>query len=1056
MTKNYIPTQYNIRNWGRIGHDTILKPSSKGNIVLSGQNASGKTSTMTSIYPLLIAGNLQSSRLFNSFANMSATATNKVSHRNRNDERTLSSSILNGTGERALHNANGQLITDRIAFASATLDNDTDAITFGVTVQIKDRKLPSNGRRWFIYRHETGTVPDIVSYNDANDTMLSLNDFTEVNIAKFGNTFNVFDTDSAYRKSLAFELYGIDPQNADSFLTTYAYRMQLIGSGSLISDKIKLDDLKNNLRQASPAIKKDTIRNVISSFIDEIKESNELSLIDKLISDLKDINDVTISAQFLSLIKTYYSKIESKEKKLEKINSEKIDVLSKINDINTDIEQYAIQKETAYDELAAKRATQQQLQTQINSKKMLLAELSLLNEKQAQFTSSTIKAEKLSKELAKLSDKRDALSQEIESLKLDVSINDKLVNTLVSNILPDMPDLSLKEKESVIKHDLKIFNKIEKKNVELMNADNNLSTLSKLLDKIINILSAFALIPGMKSSIEKIKSEFNSVTNNESASRSKINDEIKELNKSLQTDNLSETDLEKIQEQVNDVSEKLQNLTELKNAYESAVNKLENIDASAKSVSENIADLPKLNDVSEDIIKKQSEIDGINIPVEDIDQQVAIAEKVFNEISFKLNDLNHDSDLKTQESEKLSKIIDQLTVELSHEIDSFKNTDVASYQKFDSTFDETLIDSLRDVDFTPSGLSQNEFGHKLSKKIIAIHKSFAAHKDSAIEDLMKFSSKLINTVSEFSAPSSDDTPNIDGRIAMFLENAQSISIDASSQDTIDKLIEIQNELINVFEMNKQFKYDNNHAVSEFVTELSDKHNAFNELLDNAENIMSDDTSKNVIRINMTHKINNTLMSDDMKTLIRSGNSVQEQTRLVKSMIDPFMSEYANSLDELSQDEQFLADIADKFDYRKWVDIEFLIANANSDNFDIVTQNTLNSGSGGEKTYIIMIPLFTMLTLHLAGAKKESIPKLALFDELAHVLDDINTTALLSIIDRFGLSFFATTPASKENNLARGGVPLSIYFVTPGNGSKMNNYTKIFEYKNGKNTKSINL
>lgn len=1056
MTKNYIPTQYTIRNWGRIGHNTILKPSSKGNIVLSGQNASGKTSTMTTIYPLLIAGNLQSSRLFNSFANMSATATNKVAHRNRNDERTLSSSILNGTGERALHNTNGQLITDRIAFASATLDNDTDAITFGVTVQIKDRKLPSNGRRWFIYRHKTGVVPDIVSYNDTDNTMLSLNDFTEANIAKFGNTFNVFDTDSAYRKSLAFELYGVDPQNADSFLTTYAYRMQLIGSGSLISDKIKLDDLKNNLRQASPAIKKETIQNVISSFIDEIKESNELSLINKLIADLKDINDVTISAQFLSLLKTYYSRIESKKKKLEKVNSEKIAVLSKINDINTDIEQYAIQKDTAYEELTAKRATQQQLQTQLNSKKMLLAELSLLNEKQGQFTSSNIKSEKLSKELAKLSDKKNTLSQEIESLKVDVSINNELVNTLTSNILPDMPALSLKEKESVVKHDLKIFNKIEKKHVELTNANNNLSTLSKLLDKIISILSAFALIPGMKSSIEKIKSEFSYVTNNESESRNKISDEINKLTESLQTNNLSETDLVKIQETINDVTDKSQSLTELKNAYKSAINKLENIDASIKSVSEDIADLPKLQDLSDDIIKKQSEIDVIDIPIEDIDQQVDIAEKVFNAISFKLNDLNHDSDLKTQESEKLSKIIDQLTSELSHEIDSFKNTDVTSYQKFDSTFDETLIDSLQDVDFLPSGLSQNEFGQKLSKKIIAIHKLFASHKDSAIEDLMRFSSKLINTVSEFSAPSAEDTPNIDGRIAMFLENAQPISIDTTPQDTINKLIEIQNELTNVFEMNKQFKYDNNHAVSEFVTELSNKHNSFNELLDNAENIMSDDTSKNVIRINMSHKINDTLMPDNMKTIIQSGTSVQEQTRLVKAIIDPFISEYDNSLDELSEDEQFLSDIADKFDYRKWIDIEFLIANANSDNFDIVTQNTLNSGSGGEKTYIIMIPLLTMLTLHLSSAKKESIPKLALFDELAHVLDDINTTALLSIIDRFGLSFFATTPASKENNLARGGVPLSIYFVSPGNGSKMNNYTKIFEYKNGKNTKSINL
>lgn len=1048
MANNYIPTQYTIRNWGRIGRNTVLKPSPKGIIVLSGDNASGKTSTMTTIYPLLIAGNLRSSKLFNSFTDMTSKTSNKVTHRTNNNERTLWSSILNGTGANALHNKNGELITDRIAFASATLDNQKDAITFGVTVQIRDRKLPSNGQRWFIYRHQTNTVPDIVSYDNTDENMLSLNDFTKVNQEKFGDTFKVFDTDAAYRRALAYELYGIPAESADTFLTTYANHMQLIGSGSLIGSNIKLDDLKNNLRKASPEINPETISRVVESFTSEIKESRRLETLATLINDLSGANDLVKTAKFIELLKTFYVKVNTKEEKHNFLASKLNDLETKLENVRQKSKVLAQQKKQAESELAQKREIQKQQQSAVNTKKVLDTELSLLNEKQSQYKITLTLKSKLQNKINDLTERQEEAEIELNSQELDLRIMDGVITPLVDDILPTLGDLSLAEKASVVEHDLHIFNKVDKKQIQLENAFDNLSTFAELKTKIIGLLSSISLLPGVKSIIEKVEKEFESVTGDKDQLKTKYQSELTQLEASLKTTGLSKDKLKSIKEAIENVNDKISERNDAQKACDKVENQLSSIADQLDVAKTDLAEIPVLNDLTNGIASKQIEIDKINIPVSDIDEQVNTAEKVFNKISFGLNDLDHTiTSLISTKNETNANMMENHNI-LQQAISSFLNIEVVAYRQIDPSFTDKMVEEISDISFVPTSFETADT--KLKNKIISLHKLFDSNNDSAIEEATKYVSKLLQNVSEIITPSNPELPTIDGRIGLFIENETAISIDTLSSDIFEKLEKIHSELKDEFEKNKQFIYENNHAVSEFMVELLSKHMAFDQLLSNAESIMQHDTMANVIRINMTHHINTTLFSKEFSAIFQADASLKTQTNIVKSFIQPFIDAYEGPIDNITSDNEFIKNIQDKFDYRQWIDIEFLIANANSDEFNTVTQKTLNSGSGGEKTYIIMVPLFTMLTLHLSSSTKESIPKLALFDEFAHVLDDVNTTALLNIINRFELAFFATTPASKEFNLVRGNVPMTIYFVTPGKGQQMNNYTKTFEYKEGKN------
>lgn len=1050
--QNYKPTNFTIQNWGFIG-DQNFTPATNGNLIFTGENGAGKTSTMNAFIPFLLTGNLKDSSVFNTFDKNKDLDNPNTTKRTSSAARTLVDDVLGNHDKLTLSNAQGQPFTNRIAYSAVTLDNGADSFTLGVLLEVKNHKL--HDQRWFILDDNTNIVPEI-SVRDQSNHMLSLNDFVETNQEKFDNKFYVYPTDALYRIALATR-YGIQSptKNADAFIQKYSSLIQLTGSGTLVADKsLNITKLSNHIKHAMPAIDSELTDAVLKDILDELKDNLQIQKVTKLSNQVQEINQLKSVLNYMTLYKDYQSQIGDINVQItqntDQITKYNTKLAQKINEINSEKDHLAeaqkaqTESQTKFDDLNIDFHTKSQTKNTLAAKKESL--VSHLN------NNKRIHADinKLKGTIADLSKRKLTLENKLPELEQDLSsIESELIGTFAkltaSPIYQETEtnwDQWSTDTITEYQKDYKSYHRLIKiiaaNNKQISDSSDFVKSLNNIFTQIQQTLGNK---PFIKSSIQNIKQIIDKHINKYSQN----NQSLFDANQAILDD--LPTELKTIS--VSEMAKYIDLLTEFHKSFkehndktfEISVNNSQ-INEIANQISTNESELKALRlELGEDV-DYQSQINDINQQIDDLmalSQQDLIDAKKDNDENIKIVN-KHQQQISVLEADQAKLENNIKDIELQNQaLTQNKQENIVSFNStilnpFNERYDLALtIDDLTAHTYQPEIVD----GYKvlINKAIQTISKLLDGNNSKTIFD-------NLNDINKHLAIKINSLLNDDNaqHITLIQELSQmNINTDnLTNHDTehydypnFDLFNNLQNMLKKYQDKlanETTYRYHNNNNVVRLTTELAKQHMQFNHLLDQASDLLLQNDNINTIRIRLEHMIDHNQFTDNYQRLINPNTNLADKIEIIKQIILPHVDLENNNLDALIHDNDFKTEIKDCFDYRNWTHVNILMALANSDEFNIITNKTLANASGGEKTKMIIIPLLTITRLHLQQGTAESIPMLMSFDEFGSLLDDDNADDLLSTITEFGFSFIGSVPYGKEARLASGDIPLAIYQV----------------------------
>lgn len=1074
--QNYKPTNFTIKNWGFIGDQDFI-PTANGNLIITGENGSGKTSTMNAFIPFLLTGNLKDSSVFNTFDKSKDLDKPHTTQRTSSAARTLVNDILgnhdesNNNPKLILRNAQGQPFTNRIAYSAVTLDNNTDSFTLGVLIEVKNRKL--HDQRWFILDDDTHVVPDI-TIRDQNNIMLPLDDFVTINQEKFDTKFHVYPTDALYRLALATR-YGIQSptKNADAFIQKYSSLIQLTGSGTLVSDQsLNITKLSNHIKHAMPAIDSELTNAILKDVLDELKDHLQIKKTTTVLEHVQEINQLKSILNYMSLYKDYQSQIGNINLEITKNN----DTVTKLNndlqhktDDITSAKAHLTEAQTAQ---TKSQATYDKLnfafKTKKESKDRLTTKKELLKTKQANNQHIHENIDSLNKEITELKATQTTLTQDLPNLEQDQNnIEFSLIGTFAkitaSPIYQEPEDIwnqwdkdTVAEYQATYQHYHDLLKLITKNDENIKNSSEFVTTLSDILTEIQKILGNK---PFIKSSVHAIQQIFDKHINNYSQNKKSLYDENQTIK--------------------NDLPITLRTISEPEIA--AFVNLLVDFHASFEKHDTKLSEISfnksRTNDIIDKISKKQANMKDLQLALDDdIDYQPEIdkIEQQINELMTlsqqKLADAKQENDENINIVNKQQQQVTILEVnqtKLKNNIDKIKTKNQAlmqSSQDNQATFDHDILTPFNEhyqLTLTLNELTTHAYqpilidGYKglINKTIQTITKLLKAPDSDIFDNLNDIKSRLNIKINSLLNDDNTQHMSLLQELSQMnlntddLTNHLNTSYDYPYFELAEQLQTLVTNYQEKLSNETTYRYHNNNNVMRLTTELATQHVHFNQLLDQARDLLLQNNNTNTIRIRLEHMIDHNQFTNDYQQLINPNTSLDDKTNIVKQIILPHVDLENNNIDALLHDHDFKTEIKDCFDYRNWTHVNILMALANSNNFSVVTNKTLASASGGEKTKMIIIPLLTITRLHLQQGTAPSIPMLMSFDEFGSLLDDDNADDLLSTITEFGFSFIGSVPNGKDARLAAGNIPLAIYQVDKSPDNRhTNKYTNILIYE----------
>lgn len=1085
MTNRLIPTLYSIRNWGTSG-DIDLEPSSQGgNLLLSGANGSGKTTTMSTIFPLLIAGNLKSSHLFNTF-NASTDISDKVVTRNRTNQRNLAGSILADS-----YNSEGKALTDKVASSRMTVSNDKEAITFGVVVSIKNKQLSKyDGQRWFITKHDPFTKTTYIDRNK-NGQMLSPSEFENLNKSNPNTKF--YQTDELYRIAIAKTLFGIYENKADKFLTIYSNRMLAAGTGSAGGGEIKLAQIQKNLQKAAEEPNIELIKNITATVLsNKIENKKHEELID-ILNKITKISDIQKLEKYSTLLFEINKRLKHLSQKLiNKTNNLKAveETLVKNKSDQIDLSDLRLKSESDLKEMRLKKAKQTELNHDIL---ILQAEIRSLSNSQNNYIKTKNRLESIikntssdlekSKQLLKLSMiNKDEKQDECDTLTFDIdnAISKFETKSITKTKIASTTDIDLLTK--TYKSQERLLRQANKIKSEMENSDQAIDLLNSNLDKIINtVLSiSYSVVYDYKEkqSIERLKLRKNDISvkiKNEIPSLNKLSEKAINLRNSYNStiNNInpefkltSENQIQYELDYLSELKQKLETKSSLESKLISLSNDINNFNNQIykleKQINNSKNELTDEYDYSNDLFEKNKELNELakNTDVDfmkNIDVEISTQEKLVEQLRNQDAKLTSSVEINEKQRDSIKSEIEYLSNLNKNIISDIEQNQLSQLKLFTQT--EIDLDDILNNNFTISTeISEKSKLKTISEKIQMNNSSSNRMSDSELIENHSSELNLLDRLKNKAfGESPDSITSLNDQIEILDYNIKTIELNKPLHEEIEKITDIIAKHESDVMLNKDFNYINNSYFSGFVTDLQNKHQNYNEMLDTAESIMASNKDTSKIRVKLSHEFNDVDFNDNMKLLVNTTEPIDAKIPIIEAVINQAIPGIKSlpiaELEKIKTDVDTINLIKESFDYRTWVNVNLFIARGKSDQYQPVNQTLINNLSGGERSYIAIVPSLTMVAMHLNQSKKEEHPNFMMFDEFAAFLDRNNASTLTEITASFDLSFIATTPAEREANLINKKVPFNAYYISKGTKGKANGYTKIFEYKNGKTVRT---
>ena len=1033
-THSFIPKRFHVENWGRIGNQTLI-PSEKGNLILTGGNGSGKTSTMSVFWPFLISGRTTGSNLFNTFETVDLQNPNKKDRKQKGD-RDLATSILGSSdGDDKVMDQNGNALTNAIAHANMTFDNGLQAITIGIQVSIE--QMQPKHERWFILVQPTQSRPDLIT-NDGQ-AMLSPKNFAKANLAEFEDSIQLFDNGSAYRNALVKTLFGQLPAgvSADDYINTYVAITQAIGSPNATGkDKPSMKVVTNNFNTIATPIDNDKILEALRTVNTFRQDKEQINVLETLIHDVEVANEEAFMTHLVKAAIEIDKNYRPKSEKLQNIKNNITELKDKQEDLTQSltttqaniVEAEGIKQKTevAYYNLkhavddydAAKRrydSDMRQSQQIIDQYKQHLAEIEDMD------LAVNIATKTLNDEKFVLSDMQEALTKSEKAL---IALRSDLAK---QPLLTDITSLTTVDE---IKQEVNRLNKIQKL---LRQRQNKLDLLPNLGPQVINFYQSIEQRTSAQT-IAEVKPVYNDEMQN---IQEPTLAQIEAINAQLPNAALKMTadDVIILIDTLRDTLIDLLTTMERQQAdvvgSQLDVSKAEENLHKVKAKQTDL--LAKTDKLKEDAEEAQRLIDDTDAPVKPDTSDLIAAE---NEKQQSEKVLNAYHDRKTQIQTTLADITEQLESQTHNEAittseieNSIRRLTVNHLPKLQTFKPDLDIDTLKTLDIDPELFSLSVYAKSFQRTVLGptLHATdLAVLKDKLTQQLLAMTQDQ------------EDELSLEGRL---IEQDLDMSAYKAGDALTTQLSQLVDELAHAQqrqEENNVFLYNNNTSINDLINDEITKLDAFNDTLTNTEAIMAGTEDSKSIRVRMSHEILDQPDSFDQRLI--NAETAQDKNQVLSDLVDTVLAnteKYENLTDLLNHADTTIPKlVAPLLDYRNRMVINMQMARAGSDVFNNVTDTILRSGSGGERTHIMITPLLVIAKLHL-DKTTENAPRLLYFDEMASYLDTNNTAALIELVDRLNFSFFATVPEDKETAITSTHVPTTTYHVrqvrVPNNG-----------------------